>query len=129
MEVGSSSTESTPARLARPLSFYTQPLPGRRAPRARRQQVLQQQHRTAESQAPKGRALSSFFLREPRQEGTMRKRRFTETFGCLITLQEREIMQAYLRERKLTPTQYLRETAVRPVVELAKQAEVQDGAE
>jgi hypothetical protein len=59
----------------------------------------------------------------------MRKRRFTETFGCLITLQEREIMQAYLRERKLTPTQYLRETAVRPVVELAKQAEVQDGAE
>jgi hypothetical protein len=57
----------------------------------------------------------------------MRKRRFTETFGCLITVQEREIMQAYLRARKLTPTEYLRETAVRPVVEMAKQAEVSDG--
>jgi hypothetical protein len=61
---------------------------------------------------------------------TMRKRCKTESFGLLLTKDEREIMRAYLRERRLTPTQYLRETAVRPIVELAKQAsagEVQDG--
>jgi hypothetical protein len=54
----------------------------------------------------------------------MRKRRYTESFGCLLTVEEREVMRAYLRERRLTPTEYLRETAVKPIVELAKQAEV-----
>jgi hypothetical protein len=60
----------------------------------------------------------------------MRKRRYTETFGCLLTVTEREIMRAYLRERRLTATQYLRESAIQPVVEMVKQAEVrQDAAE
>jgi len=52
----------------------------------------------------------------------MRKRRYTETFGCLLTVEERAVMQAYLRERRLTPTQYLREHAIKPIIDAARQA-------
>jgi len=31
-------------------------------------------------------------------------------------------MQAYLRERRLTPTQYLREHAIKPIIDAARQA-------
>jgi hypothetical protein len=52
-----------------------------------------------------------------------RPRRKTETLGCLITIEERRAMQTYLRERRMTATQYLREAAVNPVMEMAAQAE------
>ena len=52
----------------------------------------------------------------------MRHRRKTESFGCLLTVDEREIMRAYLRERRLTATEYLRQAAIQPIIEAAQQA-------
>jgi hypothetical protein len=52
----------------------------------------------------------------------MRKRSKTESFGCLLTMHEREIMRAYLRERRLTATEYLRQAAIQPIMEAAQQA-------
>jgi len=54
----------------------------------------------------------------------MRKRRYTETFGCLLTVEERAVMQAYLRERRLTPTQYLREHAIKPIIDAARRRQL-----
>jgi hypothetical protein len=57
----------------------------------------------------------------------MRKRRYTETFGCLITVEEREIVLDVLKARQLTPTQYLREVAVKPLVAAAQEGKDTDG--
>jgi alpha-D-ribose 1-methylphosphonate 5-triphosphate synthase subunit PhnI len=60
----------------------------------------------------------------------MRKRRYTESFGLLLSKDEREAMRRFLRERRLTATEYLREAAIVPVMQLEQaEGEGQDDPE
>jgi len=79
--------------------------------------------REAETARPSSAAVSVFFDRRPGQErDAMRKRRYTETFGCLLTVEERGGHAGVSAGAAPDPTQYLREHAIKPIIDAARQA-------
>jgi hypothetical protein len=52
-----------------------------------------------------------------------RKRRYTEMIGCCVSKAEYEVLKTEMKRQRLTVADYLRQTAIRPLLETPKESD------